>query len=81
LSLNFATSAAGSVRVALLDAGGKPLPGFDLTDCDELFGDTVDRTVTWHDAADLSALAGRPIRLRFALQDADLFSFQFVSAQ
>jgi hypothetical protein len=81
LTLNFATSAAGSLRVAVLDAGGQPLPGFGLADCDELFGDTVDRTVTWRDSADLSALAGRTIRLQFELKDADLYSFQFQPAQ
>jgi hypothetical protein len=77
LSLNFATSAAGALRVAVLDAGGQPLPGFGLADCDELFGDTVDRTVTWRDSADLSSLTGQSVRLQFELKDADLFSFQF----
>ncbi|REJ81446.1 MAG: hypothetical protein DWQ34_14615 [Planctomycetota bacterium] len=77
LSLNFATSAAGSLRVELQDADGTPLPEFTLDDCDELFGDTLDRTVTWQDRRDVSSLAGTPVRLRFVLQDADLFSFQF----
>ena len=81
LTLNFATSAAGSLRVALLDVAGTPLPGFDLADCDELFGDTVDRTVTWRDSADLSVFAGKPIRLRFELKDADLYSFRFQPAR
>ena len=35
------------------------------------------RTVTWTDEAKLSELQGRPIRLRLALKDADLYSFQF----
>ena len=77
LSLNFATSAAGSLRVELQDAQGEALPGHALKDCDELFGDTVDRTVTWQDKSDLSALIGDVARVRFVLRDADLFSFQF----
>ena len=81
LTLNFETSAAGSLRVAILDAAGQALPGFGLADCDELFGDTVDRTVTWRDSADLAALAGRTIRLQFELKDADLYSFRFQPAQ
>ncbi len=81
LTLNFETSAAGSLRVAILDAAGQALPGFGLADCDELFGDTVDRTVTWRDSADLAALAGRTIRLQFSLKDADLYSFQFQPSQ
>lgn len=47
LTLNFATSAAGSIRVELQDAGGKTLPGFGVQDCDDLFGDTLERVVTW----------------------------------
>ena len=77
LSLNFATSAAGSLRVELQDVQGKTLPGYELSNCDELFGDTVARTVSWHRKSDLSALIGDVVRLRFVLRDADLFSFQF----
>jgi hypothetical protein len=78
LTLNFATSAAGSVRVELQTAGGKPIPGHALADCDELFGDTLDRTVTWNGNADVSSHAGQPVRLRFVLADADIYSMQFL---
>jgi hypothetical protein len=77
LSLNFSTSAAGGIRVEIQDAGGQPLPGFALDDCPEVFGDTLERTVGWQGGSDVSALAGKPVRLRFALRDADLFAFQF----
>src|SRR5262249_4301803 len=77
LSLNFATSAAGNLRVELQDAAGTPLPGFTLAECDEIFGDTLERTVTWKEKADVSSLAGRPIRLRVVLREADLFSLRF----
>jgi hypothetical protein len=77
LTLNFATSAAGGVRLEIQDVNGKAMPGFALDDCDPLFGDTLERTVTWKNGADVTALAGRPVRLRFALQDADVYSFQF----
>ncbi len=63
LSLNFATSAVGSVRVELQNPDGDPYPGFALADCPPLFGDTVDRAVGW-DGGDLSRLAGKPVRLR-----------------
>jgi len=77
LVLNLATSAAGGIRVELQDAVGKPIDGFALGDCDELFGDSLERVVTWSGNADVSALAGTPVRLRFALCDADLFAFRF----
>lgn len=78
LSLNFATSAAGSLRVEVQDAGGNPMPGFSLDDCPPLYGDTVDRRVSWKAGNDVSKLIGQPVRLRFGLEDADLYSFRFV---
>ncbi len=77
LHLNVATSAAGGVRVEIQDAQGQPIPGFALDDGPELFGDSVDRIVNWNCGSDVSALAGRPVRLRFVLRDADLYAFQF----
>ena len=77
LSLNVSTSAAGSARVEIQDGDGKALKGHSLRDCDLIFGDYLDRTVTWNGAGDVSALVGRPLRLRFALSDADLYSLQF----
>ncbi|MCX7425386.1 MAG: hypothetical protein NTW96_07135 [Planctomycetia bacterium] len=77
LSLNFATSAAGRMHVEITDAAGKPLPGFTLAESDETFGDSLDRTITWKGNSDTSSLAGKPVRLRFQLHDADVYSFQF----
>ena len=77
LVVNYATSAAGSIRVEIQDADGKPLDGFHLEDCPEIFGDSIERTVFWTAGSDLSKLAGRPVRLRMILKDADLYSFQF----
>jgi hypothetical protein len=58
---------------------GKPINGFSLTDCPEIFGDSNARSVTWKNDADLSALAGKSVRLLFELKDADLYSFQFTN--
>lgn len=77
LALNFATSAAGSIRVELQDASGKALPGFSLEDCSPVFGDTIDRTITWKQGSNLAVLKGTPVRLRFELKDSDLYSYQF----
>jgi len=78
LRLNLATSAAGGVRVELQSPAGEPLPGWTFADCDELFGDTLDRAVTWRGEADLTRWSGQPVRLRFRLRDADLYAWQFV---
>ena len=77
LVLNFSSSAAGDIRVELQDANGYALDGFGLHDCDPVYGDDLARTVSWNGAADVSALVGQPVRLRFALRDADLYSIQF----
>lgn len=79
LSINFASSAAGQVRVEIQDPQGKPIRGFSLDDCGAIFGDTPDRTVSWESGADVSSLATQPVRLRFELRDADLYSFHFVA--
>jgi len=77
LRLNFATSVAGEVRVEIQDAAGVPLPGFELENCDPTFGDAIDRPVVWRNGMDVGALSGRPVRLRYVLRDADVYSFRF----
>jgi hypothetical protein len=78
LTINYATSAAGSVRIEIQDVDGKALVGFSADDCPEHYGDSVHQTVAWKGGADVSTLAGKPVRLRFVIKDADLYSFQFV---
>jgi hypothetical protein len=70
LTINVA--AKGSVRVAILDASGKTIPGFESA---EVSGDSVSKEIQW--PADLTSLEGKPVRLRFELRDAKLFAFQF----
>jgi hypothetical protein len=80
LQINFETSANGTIRVELQDAAGVPLPGFSLADCPPIFGSSVAHTITWKSDTSLAAHAGKPVRLRVELRDADLFSIQFVEA-
>lgn len=77
LILNMSTSAAGSVRVEIQDADGKPIKDRALGDCPDIFGDTLEHVVTWNAGSDVGSLAGTPIRLRITLRDADLFSLRF----
>ena len=78
LVLNFSTSAAGTIHVELQDPDGQPIPGFTLADCHAVLGDDLERVVAWQGGSDVSALAGEPVRLRFMLRDADLYSMQFI---
>ncbi len=77
LTLNFATSAAGSIRVEFQTQDGKPIPGFSAIECREQIGNEIERTVRWNGGSDVSSLAGKPVRLRFVMKDADLFALKF----
>ena len=77
LALNYSTSAAGSIRVEMQDADGRPLAGRDLASCKEIYGDDLERVVTWKTGSDLGQWSGNPVRLRLVMSDADVFSFQF----
>jgi len=77
LVINYSTSAAGSVRVEIQDEAGQVIPGYGLGDCIEIVGDEVERVVCWQHGSDVSSLAEKPVRLRFVMHDADLYSLQF----
>ncbi|MGD9635124.1 MAG: hypothetical protein AB7G28_01530 [Pirellulales bacterium] len=79
LWINFATSAVGWLKCELQDPSGRPIQGYSLDECDEIYGDSVDRTVTWSAGDNVSSLAGQPVRLRFVMQDADLYALEFRS--
>ena len=80
LSLNFSTSAVGTIRAELQRPDGQPIPGYLLQDCTLLYGDALNGVLQWQGGADISKLASQPIRVRFELRDADLYSLQFTSA-
>ena len=58
-----ATSAAGTIRVALVDGRGEGIPGFSVEDSLEIFGNEIERTVEWKGGAGVGALSGRPVRV------------------
>jgi hypothetical protein len=77
LVLNYSTSAAGSVRLEIQSPDGTALPNYSLADCNPLIGDEIERVVRWRQATGINGLAGRPVRLRLVLQDADVYSMRF----
>ena len=81
LVLNASTSAAGGIRVEVLDAVGQPLDRFAGDNAIEFFGDSVAQEVRWDQGPDVSSLAGQPVRLRFVMKDADLYSYRFATAE
>ena len=77
LEINYSTSAAGSIRVGILDSSEEPLPGFSVEECPQIIGDEIRRVVTWQESSDVGRLAGQTVRLKFSLKDADLYSIRF----
>lgn len=81
LEINYATSATGSIRFEICDIRGQALPGFSLAESDTLYGNELLHHVRWRSGVTtLPELAGKSIRLRIRLQDADLYSFRFTDA-
>ena len=65
----------GEVRAEILDAEGKQvLSGFSREECIPVRGDSLDGELKWK-KSNLAALAGKTVRLRFALRDARLYAF------
>ena len=77
LVINYATSAPGYIKVEFRDDQGKPVPGHTLADSHEIIGDRIERVVSWKTGPDVSRLAGKTVRLRFVMKDADLYSLRF----
>jgi len=77
LMINYSTGASGSIHVEIQDAPGRPLPGYALDDSVEMAGDEIERAARWKGGGDVSGLAGKRIRLRFVMKDADLYSLCF----
>jgi len=67
LLLNYATSAAGSLQIDVIDASGKVLATME-----ELYGDDFEAPVL-----DLSKLKGQTAQFRVKLKDADLYALRF----
>ena len=77
LHVNARVADGGSLRVAVLSHEGKPFDGFDATDCTPISGNKIDLPVSWSHNKTIDRLKSQPLRLRFDLRDAELYSFWF----
>lgn len=77
LVLNCRTREQGSVRVELQDADGRPVPGFSANEAQPIKGDHLATSAAWSAGGPLHRLAGKPIRLRLLLDNAEVFSVKF----
>lgn len=67
----------GSLRIEALDALGRVIKGFSKDACTPITGDSVRHVVTWNGEANCHPLQGRPVQLRFHLENAKLYAFEF----
>lgn len=65
----------GSMTVELLDENGDVIPGFSAGECNVVKTDGCKIMVSWKEHSDLKALNGRNLKIKFQLEDADLYSF------
>ena len=65
----------GMLRVEVLDKEGNPIEPFTMVKSIPVRGDSTLEAVTWEGGADLSALAGQPVRFRFELTNGSLYAF------
>src|SRR5262249_35545243 len=67
----------GELRAEVLDQAGNVIEPFTRDKCEPIHANWTIERVRWagSGADDLSSLAGKPIRFRFALRNAKLYSF------
>ncbi len=66
----------GTLKVEVLNTVGKIYKGFEKDACVAFTGDALQHEIKWNNKKNLSRLKGKDIRLRFYLQNAELYSFQ-----
>ncbi|MBN1344202.1 MAG: hypothetical protein JXQ73_16065 [Phycisphaerae bacterium] len=66
---------AGELRVEALDEDGNVLEPFTRQNCEPVRADGTLLPVRWRGVKDLSAAAGKPVRLRFHLSVGSLYAF------
>ena len=74
LSINRKADHHARIMTEILDEQDRSIPGFTQDKCQPLMDDRGKHAVRWRDKTHLGELAERPIRLRFHLVNAQLFS-------
>ena len=64
----------GAVRLELLDEESQPLPGFELSRCVPIKGDSLSHSVRWEGEPNLSEILDRPIRWRLQATRAKVYA-------
>lgn len=65
----------GSLKVEILDANGSIIPGFSKDDFKSFTGNDVKAKIAWKEHTSLSSLKDEKIKLKFYIENGELFSF------
>ncbi|MDP6361471.1 MAG: hypothetical protein QF473_40550, partial [Planctomycetota bacterium] len=79
LYLNAECSGLGEISAEIQTGDGKPAEGFSMDDAVTIVRNGTRQEVWWKDGPDVTALSGKPVRLRFRMRSAKLFALQFAS--
>ena len=66
----------GYLRVEVLDENGDAIPGYEAEKSNLAGMDDIFRKVSWEGKKDVKDLQGKPVRLKFVLSRAKLYSFR-----
>ena len=75
LRINAKANFHARVAVEVLDQRGQEIPGYTLAESIPCKQDSIEQIVSWKNRKDISELAGRPVKLRFHLTNARLYSY------
>jgi hypothetical protein len=75
LLLNVDVHHGGNMKAEVLDEDRNPICGFELSGSVPLRGRSIEQTVRWTTKANWSQLAGKKVRLRIRIRNADLYAF------
>ncbi len=76
LEINYLARPGGHVRVEIQEADGQPLANSSAADCDPLEGNEIAQLVSWQ-GVKRGPFTERPLRVRFEVKDAVVYSFRF----
>jgi len=84
LVVNVDTGATGFMQIGFEDENGKAIPGLSVDDCLYINGNEVEHRVGWVTknnkiTYDVSALAGRTVRMVVRMRGASLYAWQFAN--
>lgn len=74
-------SSKGALKAEVLDADGNVLTGYSADDCESVSVDSTIQRISWKKNDGIGQFAGQPVRLRFILDNAHLYSFWVSTSQ